>query len=127
MTDKEYNQLKKKLQELVKKWYRPGGWGWWRTDFSYARERQPGNDGVAAETHADFKYSHASITFYLPALAHMNDEELEATFVHELCHITASTYPNFEDNADAVARFERTVDDFARHIVWASQHVKEKK
>lgn len=121
MTDREYNQVKSKIQKLIKKWYAPCGWGWWRTDFRYSDERQPGNDGVAAETHADFKYSHATITFYIPVLATMNDEELEATFVHELCHLTASTYPNFEDNPDGVARFERTVDDFSRHIIWARE------
>lgn len=124
MTDKEFNKTKKRIQALIKKWYQPGGWGWWRTDFNYSAERQPGNEGVAAETHADFKYSHATITFYLPVVSTFSDEELEATFVHELCHITASTYPNFEDNPDAGARFERTVDDFARHIIWASEHVK---
>lgn len=126
MTDKEYNQTKKKIQLLIKKWYTPAGWGWWRTEFCYSNERQPGNDGVAAETHADFKYSHATITFYMPVLSSLNEEELESTFVHELCHLTASTFPNFEDNVDAMARFERTVDDFARHIIWASEHVRGK-
>lgn len=126
MSDKEYNQTKKRIQALIKKWYSPAGWGWWRTDFVYSRERKPEDDNVAAVTMADFKYSHATITFYLPCLINMSDEELEATFVHELCHITASTYPNFQDNDDAQARFERTVDDFARHIIWASEHVKQK-
>lgn len=121
MTDKEFNQTKKRIQALIKKWYHPAGWGWWRTDFRYSDERQPGNDDVAAETHADFKYSHANITFYMPVVSQLNDEKLEAMFVHELCHITASIYPNFDDNPDAVARFERTVDDFARHIIWARE------
>jgi hypothetical protein len=124
MTDQEYNHTKKRLQSLIKKWYHAGGWGWWRTEFTYSNERQPGNDGVAAETHADPKYSHATITFYMPVLSGLSDEELEATFVHELCHLTASMYPSFEDNHDAMMRFERTVDDFARHIIWAVENVK---
>ena len=124
MSDKEYNKLKAKLRKLIKKWYRPGGWGWWRTDFVYSRERHPDKNDCAAETHASFRYSHATITYYMPVIADLSDEELEHTFVHELCHLTASTYPNFEDNDDAVARFERTVDDFAKHIIWASEHVK---
>lgn len=119
MNDNDYKELKSKLTKLIKKWYEPIGWGWWRTDFAYARERNPDNSDVAAITQADFKYSHATITFYMPVLAEMSDEELEHTFVHELCHITGSTYPNFENNDDAVARFERTIDDFAKHIIWA--------
>lgn len=124
MTDKEYNQVRGRIRKLITKWYRPGGWGWWRTDFVYSNERQPGNDDVGAQTMADFKYSHATITFYMPVLWQLSDEELEHTFVHELCHLTGATYPNFEDNSDAHARFERTIDDFAKHIIWASEHVK---
>lgn len=127
MTDKEYTQLKSQISRLITKWYRPGGWGWWRTDFVYSRERNPDNSDVAAVTHADFKYSHASITFYMPVLLELSDEELEHTFVHELCHLTGSTYPNFQDNDDAVARFERTIDDFAKHMIWAAEHVKPNK
>lgn len=127
MTDKDYKQTKKRIDTLITKWYKPGGWGWWRTDFCFSDERQPKNDDTCAETHADFKYSHATITFYVPTLVDKDDEELESILVHELCHLTASTFPNFEDNDDAVARFERTVDDFSRHIIWASEHVKEKK
>lgn len=126
MTDREYKQTKARLRKLISKWYKPGGWGWWRTDFNYSDERQPGNNGVAAETHADFKYSHATITFYFPVIKDMSDEELEHTLVHELCHLTGSTYPNFQDTDDGVARFERTIDDFAKHIIWASEHVRDK-
>jgi hypothetical protein len=125
MTDKEYLTIKKRIKALIKKWYEPAGWGWWRTGFVYSRERQPDNDGVAALTIADFKYSHATITLYLPALRDMNDEELEHLIVHELCHLTASTWPSYEDNEDANARFERTVDDFAKQMIWTSKNVKE--
>lgn len=124
MTDKEYNQTKRRIQKLITKWYRPAGFGWWRTDFYYSNERMPNNEGCAAETQASYRYSHATITFYMPVICQLSDEELEHTFVHELCHLTASTFPNFQDNDDAVARFERTVDDFAKHIIWASEHVK---
>lgn len=124
MSDKEYRLIKSRLTKLQKKWYGPAGFGWWRTDFNYSRERKPGDDDVAAETHADFKYSHASITFYMPVMATMNDEELEHTFVHELCHLPAANYPNFEDDDSSRARFERTVNDFANHMIWASKHVK---
>ena len=123
MTDAEYKKAKGRISKLVDKWYQPAGWGWWRTDFVYSNERQPGNDEVAAETRASYRYSHATITFYMPVIADMSDEELEHTFVHELCHLTASTSPNFQDNDDAIARFERTVDDFAKHIIWAAEHV----
>ena len=124
MTDKEYNQLKQIIKGIKDKQYGPARFGWWRTDFLYSRERKPEADVVAASTKSDFKYSHATIIFYFPCLINMSDEELEHTFVHELCHITASTYPNFQDNDDAVARFERTVDDFAKQMIWAAKHVK---
>lgn len=123
MTDKDYRQTKKRIDTLITKWYKPGGWGWWRTDFIYSDERHPDNNEIGAVTKATYQYSHGTITFYLPVLVDMPDEELEHLFVHELCHLTASTYPNFEDTSDGEARFERTVDDFARHIIWASEHV----
>lgn len=63
-------------------------------------------------------------TFYVPAIHTMSDDELEGMFVHELCHLTASTYPSFEYNEDAHARLEKTVEEFARHLIWASQFVK---
>ena len=124
MKDKEYKELKSKLQKLVKKWFRPAGFGWWRCDFVYSRERMPDNEDCAAKTIAEWRYSHATITFYMPVLVNLSDEELEHTFVHELCHLTASGYPNFNDTDDGVARFEKTVDDFAKHIIWAAEHVK---
>ena len=123
MTDKEFNATEKRIKKLIAKWYAPVGWGWWRTDFNYSRDYCSDERLCAAETKADFKYSHADITFYMPIISNMSDDELEHTFVHELCHITASTYPDFEDNSASVGRFERTVDDFARHIIWASKHV----
>lgn len=124
MTDKEYKEIKGKIRALVKKWFRPAGFGWWRVDFVYSRERQPGNDDCGAETHAEWKYSHGTITFYLPVLKELDDEELEHTFVHELCHLTASGWPDFEDTRSGNMMFERVVDDFAKHLIWSHEHVK---
>lgn len=124
MNDQEYKKLKSRIGRLIKMWYKPAGFGWWRTEFVYSRERKPNDDNVAAETHADFAYSQATITFYLPAMRDMDDDDLEGVVVHELCHLTASSYPQFEDNADAHSKFERTVDDFARHLIWASKNVR---
>jgi len=121
MNDKEYKELKTRIKKLIEKWFRPAGFGWWRVDFVYSRERMPDNDDCAASTHADWQYSHGTITFYLPVLTNLNDEELEHTLVHELCHLTASGWHNMQDTGDATARFERTVDDFAKHLIWSRE------
>lgn len=120
MTDKDYKQVKSRINKLIDKWYNALGFnGAWYTDFHFSDERKPNDDKVAAETHADYQYAHATITFYAPCMVNMEDDELEQLVVHELCHILASTYPNFQDTEDATARFERTVNDFAQAIIRA--------
>jgi len=116
--DKQHKEQRSRLQKLVRKWVRPLGFGWWRIDFHYSGERHPENPGVAGETHADWKYSHATITYYTPVIANMSDEELEHTFVHELCHLPMSGL-KIEDSEAGYAVFERIVDDYAKHIIWA--------
>lgn len=118
MKDKDSKAERQRLNKLEKKWVKPCGFGWWRIEIVLSSERHPDSPGVAGETHADWKYSHATITFYLPVTVNMDDEELEHTFVHELCHLPMSGMV-FPDNDQAQAIFEKTVDDYAKHIIWA--------
>lgn len=120
MTDKEYKEQKLRIKKLISKWFHPAGFGWWRVDFIYSRDRHPDNQNVAGETRPDWKYSHGSITYYLPVIAELSDEELEHTFVHELCHLTISGLM-IPDDDSATAIWERTVDDFAKHLIWARE------
>ena len=120
MTDKEFRFEKKRIRSLIRKWVNPAGFGWWRIDIRYSRERHIENPNVAGKTDSDWKYSHAVITYYLPVTSTLDDEELEHTFVHELCHLPMSGM-HFPDNEQANAIFERTVDEYAKHIIWASE------
>ena len=41
---------------------------------------------IAATTYVGWEYRRCTITWFLPVLKRMDDEELEETVVHELCH-----------------------------------------
>jgi hypothetical protein len=123
VNDNDYNFQKKRLQALIKKWVKPAGFAWWRVDFIYSNATHPDNPDVTAETVSNWRYSHASITYYMLKVSEQSDEELEHTFVHELCHLPMSGM-EFPDNEQAQAIFEKAVDDYAKHIIWASEFVK---
>ncbi len=100
MTDREYEFQKARIRKLTKKWVKPLGLNWWRIDFFYSRHKHNENDTYdyspkdikghwvsAMDTRADPYYLTATITFYLPILESIDDDELEEYYVHELMHI----------------------------------------
>lgn len=87
MTDKEYRAQKARVQKYLDKWFKTVGLGWFRVDMEWCRE----TDGeTAARTHSSWQYKTATITWYLPHLAKYEDDTVEETVVHELCHVLLS-------------------------------------
>lgn len=91
MNDREYAKQKKRIQALIERWVKPIGLGYWTINFEYSRERL-GEAHVAeydtlARTTSSWEYRHGLISFSMPNVMEIDDEELERAFVHELMHI----------------------------------------
>jgi hypothetical protein len=136
MTDAEYEEQKGRIRKLVEEWVKPIGLGWWRIDFEYEREDKPcpegATDSCVAECHVAWKYLQATITFYLPQVARLDDERLEYAFVHELMHVylnqmrpwMSKEWPQYEFlEAENSAREERVATELGHAFVWLKQQV----
>jgi hypothetical protein len=127
MTDKEYNELKRKLSKIVRVWSHKMGLGWYRIDIKYvndfAYDKNTDTRDVAATTKSDWQYRQALITFYMPKLAPSTDEELIETVVHELAHVLISPIEDFTD--DSVSQMtEYTTTCVANALLWVHKGVK---
>jgi hypothetical protein len=101
MKDKDCQIQIKRIRTLKKKWHSVLGLNWWRVDYDYSDQEGPRGEGTYAppnatewispmETTADPYYLKAAITFYLPHIIDMSDDELEEGFLHELMHVFLS-------------------------------------
>ena len=120
MNDKEFNKLKKKITRFVEKWRVPLGIKWWSVNFYYEREYAKDDDKhdschTGATCKVQWPYKTAQITFYLPALDTLDDEELERTVVHELIHILVNEMRDFDEGAN---HEERVVSDLTSAVFW---------
>lgn len=90
MTDAEYKTQCRRIDKLAKKWIGPMGLAFWDIDVICQREEFPvHNDGTQAlaTSAARWQYLHGTITFSAPGNETRSDDQLENTFVHELCHV----------------------------------------
>lgn len=120
MTDAEYEKAKKRVQSFIDKWFTTLGLGWWRVDMQWYQSKDDDEIDTAARTTWRWQYRTASINWYLPILAEMNDEKLEATVVHEFAHIlTGPMVQNApEENHQLMEYGTETV---ARALIWARE------
>lgn len=126
MTDKEFNTQKKRIRSLITKWHKAIGMNWWRVEYIYSRERRddsattydPGQGwDVAADCQTDSNYMTATVTFYLPNIATIRDEELEEIYLHELMHVLINPMQTKKKAAEE----ERVATTLARAMIWASE------
>lgn len=101
MKDKEFNEQKKRIKGLIKKWIRPLGLGWWELTYLYTRgvhnDEEPttyrpfnGKNGAFTcimQVTTDYYYKTATMEFFLETCMNYNDEQIERYFVHECMHI----------------------------------------
>jgi hypothetical protein len=131
VTDREYNEQKRRIQALIKKWVRPLGLGWWQIDFTYNRdglESKRGDRDCVGSCDADWEYLRAYVSFNLPKLAEMDNDDAERVFVHELCHIFVNEMRMWGDREiesekhdEAMHHEERVVTQLANAFLWARQ------
>jgi len=123
MTDREYNEQKKRVRVYIKKWHHSLGLSWWRMKYSFMREQaERDNDDdkdwkTCARCIASPDYLNAEIIFYLPEIIDMPEEELEETVLHEMMHVFVSPMSVKEKNNEE----ERTVTTLARALIWVAK------
>src|SRR3954468_1821537 len=87
MDDKTYRKYKTSLTRTVTKWRDIMGLNSYRFDFRWDRSYCSDNAGVAAEVKCSWQYKTILITFYMPQLQELSDDEIEGVIVHELSHV----------------------------------------
>ncbi len=116
MNDKEYAETKERLEKYLTKWHALLGMGHYFLKYNYVRETCQRDDDIAAETSSTWEYRRASITWYMPKLLSLTDEEIENFVVHEFCHVMMSpiTQNAPEDHSEQV---ELATENFAVALV----------
>lgn len=95
LTDEEYDEQKRRLDELIEQWRAPLGLGWWRIEFVWERESYGGHreldegrfDTRYADTTVLWQYRLAIMRWFLPEVAALDDDQLKEAFFHEAAHI----------------------------------------
>lgn len=128
MTDKEYREQKKRVQKYIDKWFKTIGLGWFRVEFSWSRERYADSPNTAGRTTSSWQYKDAGITWYLPALAEIDDDHLENVVVHEFCHVLLSGLAQMMENDSTEANQinEYTTELVANALIWAREAANDK-
>lgn len=131
MTDKEFDKQKLRIKKLKDKWMDLLWLNQYWVEFDYIRET-PGPESktdyspqdiggyweVVMETRSDPYYLKASVTVYTIQTAKLNDDQLEETFLHELCHIHLSplhTKAKSNDEERVVTMLARALQSSWRH------------
>lgn len=119
MTDKEYNQLRRKILKLSNKWRDILGLQGYRIRHHWHREHHPENRDIGAETKMRWAYIEADFDWYMPQLSTLNldDTELEEVIVHEFCHVLVDPLMH-EDTEHGKMVFERVVSTIQRAILF---------
>lgn len=120
MTDKEYNEQRTRVRKLIKKWHQTLGLNWWRLKYEFKREKSEKDSdddkdwATTARCIASPNYLDATIIFYLPEIATMDDNELEETVLHEMMHVFLSPMSTKEKDDEE----ERVATTLARAFIY---------
>ena len=87
MTTKEFNEQRRRIRRLCDKWMPRLGMSWHRLELNYSEERDGGNPDSAAHSRSAWEYKDASITWFCPVTATIDDKFLERIVVHEMAHV----------------------------------------
>jgi hypothetical protein len=92
VNDEAYEAQKARVQALIDRWVKTIGLGWWRITYVHRRsfsdiQSAGGNYEEKMRCEANWRYGHACITVFVPAIEDLSDNALEWLFVHELMHV----------------------------------------
>lgn len=125
MNDAEYAAQKARIVALIERWPKPLGLAWWRITHVYDRDTTPPGGSsaasqVTARCDADWRYLYGRLTWYMQAVADLEDDELEQVFVHELMHVFLNELRHDDPNHNAAE--ERVASHLASAFIWLRQH-----
>lgn len=129
MNDKDFKEQRSRIRKLIKKWHSSLGLNWWRIEYKFSRDKNSdgpaayepeGSWDVAAMCEADDNYLTAVITFFLPNIVDIPDNELEEIYLHECMHIFLKPMQTKEKASEE----ERVATMLSRAMVWASEMTK---
>lgn len=107
------------------------GLGWIKIDVWYMRAEREKYPSTGATTRMDrWPYHEFEITWYMPPLSDLKDDELEEVVVHELCHILLAPLSIIKesDAADKEADImEWTTTLVQKAMMWVREEDKPKK
>jgi hypothetical protein len=129
-TDAQYAKDRRRILKLKDKWLAALGLRWWHVDLEYSREPLPVPEEAKAagwqknaQCVAKWQYLRACITFNMPAVAGLSDDELETTFVHEACHALVNEMREWADHprGNGIDHEERVVTSLANAFLWVRE------
>lgn len=133
MDDAAYEEQKTRVERLIAKWVEPIGLRWWRIQFCWKRRYDKKDMDTDGEDHgsirvftcySDWRYLHATITAFLPAVEECEDDALEGLFVHELMHIFLSELRQDDETGVFLAHEERVATTLARGFMYMHDALK---
>lgn len=123
MTDKKFNELKKKVEKIATEWRDIMGLHDHRIRFKFLREYDK-NRYTVAQVYPLWQYKHHTLEFFMPSVAECeSDEELEEDILHELVHIliapaTGNEVPN-SDHQRQMHEYATQCTTYA--LLWARE------
>lgn len=125
MKDAEYEKQRDRIRALADKWLEPLGLLMWRrVHLAFSDDVKAGSPECVGEARVSWEYQEATITFYLPNVVGLDDEDLEYAFVHECQHVLVHEMRWQDADTDNIRHEERVCTTLARAFVWVKDHAK---
>ncbi len=125
MNDTEFEAQKARVQALIEIWPNRVGLRQWHLRFLFERDYKPDttNDPVwrlstRFDVVPEWEYQQATIRCWLPDIEPLSDEDLECSFIHELCHCLVN---EMREPDKTLKHEERVVTTITNAIIWAYQ------
>lgn len=121
MTDRKFNELKKKVDIILNDWRPVLGLSNHRFNIKYLREYNKERYTVA-QCFPLWQYKSHTIEIFMPAIKDCQDDsELEEDILHELCHIliAAATTNDVPYNEFERQMKEYATQNVAHALIWA--------
>lgn len=130
MNDAEYEATKARILTIFNRWQGPLGLRWWRVNLVWDREHDTAHSDsdlggnvvsmCCAVTTVSWAYLEATITWFVPACAELDDERIEYIVLHEMAHILVNEMRWADENAGPhnMAHEERVCTGLGHAFQW---------